>query len=487
MIQNSGYIHVLRSQGSTRGSIPSINIQDLPDEVLFIILEFVDVLDADVLHKVSKLFYRLLHDECYWRTAYRKTRIPRPPGPFEGQPTSYLRETLIRSAKVQLNWPPFVWSPHPTSRITFSRVALSAAKLHLSIIHGRWLITGDSPLMLCYDTCSSNPDWATSPQIFYQPHLTANFFRCFSMTAEDGQELIFAVSDTQVGTVRRKLNLFTITIDPGYGPFISGHVFTLDLRSSYSGVQAVATGPRLLVISAKGLEHEDPPIILDVKTFQRFQIVSSPLAQGHHVIVTSFISTSSYLFVARLLNGWETLLQVFPISQTHSQSSTDGIRVLRPSHVMKTPELRFHTWHVLRGPKYEPSTGGTRITLMLSVLGPTSMDVASLNIVHLLLDAGGNISFTPKMLWTLPRDTTVLADSSHDGCIRGLVCSENGRRLMPFVIDDQDENSTVCGLFSNDITTSFKQPLFLFDGYRGVLCSESVGAGGWRIEVVRFA
>jgi len=220
IVQNSGYnrdySHTLRSTRGFTRCYSSINIQNLPDEVLFIMLEFVDVLDAVVLHKVkchpisilsyldstcdqvSKLFYRLLHEDWYWRTAYRKRRIPRPPGPFEGQPTSLLRKVLVRSAKVQHNWPPFVRSPHPTSR-----VVMSNARQHLSIIHGRWVISGDPPLLLCFDT--SNPDWDATSQIFYKPHLSANYFQCFSMTAEDGQELIFAVSDTQVGNVRRKL------------------------------------------------------------------------------------------------------------------------------------------------------------------------------------------------------------------------------------------------------------------------------------------
>lgn len=129
---------------------------------------------------------------------------------------------------------------------------------------------------------------------------------------------------------------------------------------------------------------------------------------------------------------------------------------------------------------------------MLSVLGPTLMDmnVASLNIVHLLLDARGNISFTSEMLWPLPCDITVLADSSHDGCIRGLVCSGDGRQLMPFAIDDQDKGNTSCGLFSNftDIPMSFRKDPVLFDGYRGVLCSMiAAETGGSRIEVVHFA
>jgi hypothetical protein len=151
------------------------------------------------------LFYRLLHDDWYCKKSYKTRRLPRPPGPSESHSASQLREILIRSAKVQHNWPPFVLSPHPTFRVTPSQATLRFAKHHLSIIHGRWLITGDSPLLLCYDTCSSNPDWATSPQIFYQPHLSAIFFRCFSFTAEGGQELIFAVSETLIGASLRKL------------------------------------------------------------------------------------------------------------------------------------------------------------------------------------------------------------------------------------------------------------------------------------------
>jgi hypothetical protein len=73
--------------------------------------------------------------------------------------------------------------------------------------------------------------------------------------------------------------MFAVEIEPGYGPFISGQVFALDLPHFYSGVQTITTGPRLLVISAKGFEHDNPPIILDVRTFQRFHVVPPPLPQ----------------------------------------------------------------------------------------------------------------------------------------------------------------------------------------------------------------
>jgi len=72
-------------------------------------------------------------------------------------------------------------------------------------------------------------------------------------------------------------NLFTVEIYHGYGPFISGQVLALDIRPTYSGVWTVTIGPRLLVISARGPEREDPPVILDVKTFQRFHVVPPSL------------------------------------------------------------------------------------------------------------------------------------------------------------------------------------------------------------------
>lgn len=79
-------------------------------------------------------------------------------------------------------------------------------------------------------------------------------------------------------------NVFTVAIDPSHGPFISNHVFTLDVPPLYSGVRDVATGPRLLIISANGPEHQDSPIILDVKTFQRFYIAPPPLTQVSFIV-----------------------------------------------------------------------------------------------------------------------------------------------------------------------------------------------------------
>ena len=222
---------------------------------------------------------------------------------------------------------------------------------------------------------------------------------------------------------------------------------------------------------------------------------SIPLIHNHALQIflgefTSFISTSSHLLVARSVLGSETLLQIFPISQTRSELSTDVMRILRPSHVLRTPELGCCSWHVLREPTYEPLTGGIRITLLVSVAKRTPMiwGEMSLNILHLLLDAGGNTSFRLESLRDLPPDASVLADSSHDGCTRGIVHSNNGRILMPFMVDDQDKYNATRGPLNEftNITLPFRN--VLFDGYRGVLCSVVAGEPrGWHIEVVRFA
>ena len=106
---------------------------------------------------------------------------------------------------------------------------------------------------IAYRSCTSH---RTPTQIFYQPHPKANFFPYFLVTAQDGQEIIFTVSDTHGGVIevvhRMKIdlqvikrtfgtNLFTIAMDPGYGSFIFGHmcscmVYNFITRGCRSGI-----------------------------------------------------------------------------------------------------------------------------------------------------------------------------------------------------------------------------------------------------------
>ncbi|KAF8842402.1 hypothetical protein BDN67DRAFT_368635 [Paxillus ammoniavirescens] len=77
----------------------------LPIDVLYEILRSLSVQDIVRLQRVSKRFYEITQERIVWANAYYSTILPCPSGPHAGQDATFLKRQLIRSAKLEKNWP----------------------------------------------------------------------------------------------------------------------------------------------------------------------------------------------------------------------------------------------------------------------------------------------------------------------------------------------------------------------------------------------
>ncbi|KIJ07151.1 hypothetical protein PAXINDRAFT_103080 [Paxillus involutus ATCC 200175] len=327
---------------------PRVHISNLPVEILLMIMEFLPVLDLVSLFPVCRLFKHLLSDDLFWRSQYRSASILRPPGPFSGQSTAFLRNALVSSARVAQNWPPHTLSPTPRVGKDF-QIFHNFRTFHnfpfSKLLAGRWLIAGDSQLIWCYDL--HNP----IPRMFYRPHLMANFFQCVSTTDDKGELVVFAVSETQVGNSRRGINIYKVAMDHN-GPVITSRILRQDVPDSYPGVSDVTIGPRFLVVVPKGPYFiQTLPIIVDITTFQRYDIsLPASLLQraprASHI--STFIPTTSYLLALHTFwtqpNGLHSLVLAWPLEP----QSPGRPKTLQASHSTWVQDLGITSVTVLR-------------------------------------------------------------------------------------------------------------------------------------------
>ncbi|EIW75609.1 hypothetical protein CONPUDRAFT_77257 [Coniophora puteana RWD-64-598 SS2] len=92
-------------------------------------------------------------DREIWKNAYRDSSLPRPPGPFPWKTTTDLRSALVRSFRVERNWPPTsasAVSQHqlPPMLKTKGQGSVETVK---RLLLGRWALAYDDKYLSCFD------------------------------------------------------------------------------------------------------------------------------------------------------------------------------------------------------------------------------------------------------------------------------------------------------------------------------------------------
>ncbi|KAF9226257.1 hypothetical protein BS17DRAFT_536056 [Gyrodon lividus] len=447
-----------------------VHILNLPIEILLMIMGFLPILDLVSLFQVCKVFEHLLSDDLFWRSLYRQTSLLRPPGPFQGQSTTFLQNALVSSARVVRNWPPNTLSPTPRIGKTFR---IYHGFRFSKLLSGRWLIAGDKQLIWCYDL--RNP----IPRVLYRPHLVANFFQCVSTTNHKGEFVVFAVSETQIGNSRRGINIYKVAIDHN-GPTITSRILRKDVPDNYPGVSDVTIGSRFLVVVPKGPNFTQTlPIILDITTFQQYNIslpgsLLPKVPSASHI--STFVPTTSYLLALYTFwtqpNGLHTLVLACPLGP---RSSPSHPAVLQASHSEWIQDLGMTCVKVLRDDPEDHRSKTTRITLFGKRCSCGSSAKQYLTTLKLTLGEMGTMTLEHTNVAQVAQvdvGERFWLDTGPDGYARGVcVLRQPTTGLVLFSVQDD----------LDDVVCEKARPLSLppgvdrmsvlaLDGYKGVLC-----------------
>ncbi|EIW81609.1 hypothetical protein CONPUDRAFT_82469 [Coniophora puteana RWD-64-598 SS2] len=135
----------------------------LPVDVWLSILQHLQVEDILVLERVSKRFHSFIEQRSIWSDAYKRSLLPRPPGPFPSQSTRDLRSALIKSARLDRCWPPSPTQP-PASVLPLD---LCKHARHFSLVLDRWLFYTCCPLSNHAHPVDAAASAALTPEILY--------------------------------------------------------------------------------------------------------------------------------------------------------------------------------------------------------------------------------------------------------------------------------------------------------------------------------
>jgi len=163
----------------------------LPFDVLFSVLEHLEVHDLVRASQVSHYFSAALQYRTVWKAAYTHTTLARPPGPCIGQSLHDLRSTLCTSARVERSWPPAPARQNPRVR----SVPISSKNVFCGVISCRWMLVADRDKIDCYDHEMKLAEGGKGPVYVPPPGCQIRFFKCFDAKAEGGEQVAYAVCE----------------------------------------------------------------------------------------------------------------------------------------------------------------------------------------------------------------------------------------------------------------------------------------------------
>ncbi|KAH7914531.1 hypothetical protein BJ138DRAFT_1110460 [Hygrophoropsis aurantiaca] len=352
-------------------------LDTLPLDILYRIISFTSVLDIVRFQQISKHFRELMQTGTIWRNAYRTTSLPRYPGPFPHQSAAFLRDTLVRSAKVAQNWAPNV--PVPTSQRTFEG---DKDYSRPCFFMNRWLmVIDDKHSINCVDLDTASG--VVTPPISYRSD-EGRFIEdhwYLSTMSPEGHTLAFAIvlemTHTHLGgqvlwvapifilnsnihNGGRNSKLFKLISNNGTTPifeFVQSYSTNWPWDGRGLGVRCFI-GPRLLVIAGGDINRKT--LYIDLETFRAYS-VSLPPAEIK--CSATFISCVKHLLVIRspmpqMVDGHITL-DVLAIPPPGTGFPSDALKL---SHRGRHPGAFAHTY-LLHDPVANPWLGEPHILL----------------------------------------------------------------------------------------------------------------------------
>ncbi|KAH7907861.1 hypothetical protein BJ138DRAFT_431214 [Hygrophoropsis aurantiaca] len=284
-------------------------LQNLPPEILCKVISQLPIKSIVLLRQVSKHVCRITYDRSIWAHAYRASSLARSDGPLECQTAQTLESILVRSARLELNWP-----PNPKIKPVRTRILpIQNERAEVSLLCERWLlVANDSKKIVCYDLDATTMSTATGlEELPYAPfydvpegNINIMLFKCESILPSCTRDrrgagrshpqplafltVLLCMDDTRHHMyVRYVKQIYKIIVaDNDFPTLCLLHQF----EPGFNFSTTLLLGPRLLAIyDSWGLPKQ--AILMDVETHQLYEIPESE--RDFYTIV----STSTHVLV----------------------------------------------------------------------------------------------------------------------------------------------------------------------------------------------
>jgi len=171
----------------------SLNLVELPFDVLLQIAEYLDVQDVLRIRKASKRLFELSRERALWNSLYRACRYTRPLGPHPSQTRETLESILIRTLTVHHGM------FHRTEPIRSRTVSVSEDSEALEFC-GRWVFMRNEERVDCLDLSKHSSEHEEPRKyIVWEADKRGGFellaMDCLDIVAHDGHKHTVVVLD----------------------------------------------------------------------------------------------------------------------------------------------------------------------------------------------------------------------------------------------------------------------------------------------------
>lgn len=178
-------------------------IDELPFDVVYRVISFMDPLDIRRLEEVSRRWREISRNRLIWTAAYRSSDLPVPNVPWDTTPTCELQRLLCKAARIEAACTSGEVKPVLRCSIEECGVDLFQSVM-LDLVKGRWLVTGRANYVRCYDLQA--PDPSASP-VTWQAIAGVRMAESVCHACLDEDALLYAYIGTQDSITVLKLSL----------------------------------------------------------------------------------------------------------------------------------------------------------------------------------------------------------------------------------------------------------------------------------------
>ncbi|KIJ66328.1 hypothetical protein HYDPIDRAFT_186734 [Hydnomerulius pinastri MD-312] len=375
---------------SSEQSTREMTLETLPLDVLYRIFCFLSVLDVVRLRMVCKSLHHATFARTVWSSLYYSSPLPRPPGPFTTQSTTFLMSTLIRSARVERNWAKGVkvgrilgrnaedWTESQLAECvqnapkTVSRMLLQwkedEVRDHLfGLVRGRWLLFVQRDIVKSCDLDAGAG--LSSPVDIYRPSGSAiASLQCVENTTPRGLCVTWALTTEHIGVPPSSatvVKIFRIESRNTCSPVSrdddssgqSDSLSRFDLVHTHPVIGNVtqitaAAGPRALVVSvgtSNSSGHRGAILCLDNETCSLYNVFSATPPLYSDLTTISLVPATTHLFVIRSFNRRDdpqgencTVIEAFALPDHAAEGTSSS-----PHKMWDVRKLRRTHWEII--------------------------------------------------------------------------------------------------------------------------------------------
>ncbi|KAF8555899.1 hypothetical protein OG21DRAFT_1495922 [Imleria badia] len=318
---------------------------------------------------VSRWFCAITYDASIWRCLYTNSCLPRPPGPFPFQSTTYLEKALLRTERLTQSW-----MTQPMRDVSHVELLIEQnPRGRIELLGGRFLVGCESASrFVLHDIDADAEPHAHRKQVIWEQEEPVLAWAASSMTTLDGRFVVYVLlSDEKLDIPRWRLLEFCFNgesvkpcaVDVFEVPTSRFEPYCVVLQKSEKSPFLHFPECKLVFDTRTRIFYEFPKFHFELDerwhkdgSKSHFNVSRTP----EDIVLTSTHIIALYNFFLPPFPGITTLLQAFTADRSFVRN---GKGVLRRSHEGFS-DHHFNQVALLRNSIVDPVTESTNVRML---------------------------------------------------------------------------------------------------------------------------